>query len=53
MEREDMLDATPCPNFTPAAGRIRVPTSEPSVVGSSIESEVDTNEMNPDKSTYK
>ena len=52
MER-DVLNTTPHPNFTPAAGCVRVPASEPSVVGSSIESEVDTNEMNPDKSTYK
>lgn len=53
MEREDMLDVTPRPNFTPAAGRSLPPASEPSAAGSVLESEVDTDEVNPDKATYE
>ena len=52
MEKEDILDATPRPVFTPTAGRTLVPTSGPSAATSVLESEVDTDEMNPDKRTY-
>ena len=51
MEREDMLDATPRPNFTPAAGRIL--SSKPGAAESVLESEVETDEANPDKATYQ
>lgn len=51
MEREDVLNATPCPNFTPTASYTKVPTFKTSPVGL-IESEVDTDEMNPDKAIY-
>ena len=45
MEKEDMLDITPHPVFTPTASHTLIPTSV-------LKSEVDTNEMNPDKRTY-
>ena len=51
MEREDVLNATPHPNFTPTARHTKVPAFETSPAGL-IKSEVDTNEMNPDKATY-
>ena len=51
MDREDVLSVTPCPNFTPVAGRF--PSSDPHGADSILESEVDTNEMNPDKATYQ
>ena len=47
------LMLTPCPNFTPTAGHIIVPTSKPSPIGSVIESDVDTNDLIPDKALYK
>ena len=46
---EDMLGATPHPHFTPATGR----ASEPSAAGPVLPSEVDTDEVNPDKVTYQ
>ena len=52
MEREDVLDATPCPVFTPTASCTLIPTSDPSATTSVLKSEVDTDEMNPDKRTY-
>ena len=51
MEKENVLDATPRPNFTPTASRTEVPTFETSPA-SFTESEGDTNKMNPDKATY-
>ena len=53
MEREDMLDATPCPNFTPATSHILAPSSEPVAAESVLESEVETDKANPDKATYQ
>ena len=52
MEKEDMLDVTPHPIFTPTASHTLIPTSDPSTATSVHESEVDTVEMNPDKRTY-
>ena len=52
MEKEDILDVTPHPIFTPTAGCTLIPTSDPSAATSVLESEVDTDEMNPDKRTY-
>ena len=52
MEREDMLNATPHPIFTSTADHGSAPPSNPSAPSSVIESEVDTNKMDPDKSTY-
>ena len=51
MDREDILSVTPHPNFTPVAGHI--PFSNPHGADSILESEVDTDEMNPDKVTYQ
>ena len=51
MEKENVLDATPHPNFTPTASCTEVPTFETSPVRFT-ESEGDTDEMNPDKATY-
>ena len=51
MEKENVLDATPRPNFTPTASCTEVPTFETSPA-SFTESEGDTDEMNPDKATY-
>jgi hypothetical protein len=51
MEQENVLDATPRPNFTPTASRTQVPAFETSPL-SFPESEGDTDEMNPDKATY-
>ena len=51
MEREDVLDATPCPNIAPTASCTKVPAFETSPAGL-IKSEVDTDEMNPDKAIY-
>ena len=48
---EDVLSVTPRPNFTPVAGCI--PSSDPHGADSILESEVDTNEMNPDKAMYQ
>ena len=53
IEREDMLDATPHPNFTPTAGRTLAPSSKPNAAESVLESEVGTDEANPDKATYQ
>ena len=53
MEREDMLDATPHPNFTPAANRMLTPASEVSAAKSVLESEIETDEANLDKATYQ
>ena len=53
MEREDMLNATPCPIFTSTADHGLAPPSNHSAPSSVIESEIDTNEMDPDKGTYK
>ena len=53
MEREDMLNATPRPIFTSTADHGLAPPSNPSTPSSVIESEVDMNEMDPDKGTYK
>ena len=53
MECEDMLNTTPCPIFTSTVDHGSAPPSNPSAPSSVIESEVDTNEMDPDKSTYK
>ena len=51
MEKENVLDATPCPNFTPTASCTKVPAFETSPV-SFTKSKGDTDEMNPDKATY-
>ena len=51
MEKENVLDATPHPNFTPTASCTEVPTFETSPA-SFTESEGDTDKMNPDKATY-
>ena len=53
MERENMLDATPHPNFTPATSHILVPSSESSAAEPVLESEVETNEANLDKATFQ
>ena len=53
MEREDMLNATPRPIFTSTADHGSALPSNPSAPSSVIESEVDTNKMDPDKGTYK
>ena len=54
MAREDMLDGTPRPAIlTPLVGRTVVPASNPGVGGSIVESDMDTDEMNPDKMTYQ
>ena len=54
MAREDMLDGTPRPTIlTPLVGHTMVPASNPGVGGSIVESDMDTNEMNPDKMTYQ
>ena len=46
-----MLDATPRPNFNSTTShRNTVPASDPSMVS---ESDMDTDEMNPNKGTYK
>ena len=52
MEREDVLDTTPHPIFTPTTSHTLIPTSDPSTATSVLKSEVDTDEMNPDKRTY-
>ena len=51
LDREDVLNVTPHPNFTPAVGHI--PPSDPHGADTILDSEVDTNEMNPDKVTYQ
>ena len=53
MDREEMLEATPCPDITPARCRTHVPSSGLSAAGSVVKSEVDTDDMNPDKATYQ
>ena len=53
MEREDMLDATSRPNFTPAADCMLAPSSEVGAAESVVESEIETDEANPDKATYQ
>ena len=52
MEKEDMLDVTPYPIFTPIASCTLIPTSDPSAATSVLKSEVDTDEMNSDKRTH-
>ena len=53
MEREDMLNATPHPNFNSTTScHNTVPASDPSTFGMVSESNMD-DEMNPDKGTYK
>ena len=50
MEREDMLDVNPCP----AAGdRAEVQAYDPSSSGFIVNTDIDTDELNPDKGTYK
>ena len=52
MERENMLDATPHPNFNSTTShRNTVPASDPSTPSMVSESDMDTDEMNPNKST--
>ena len=53
MEREDMLDATPHPNYMPATNHMLAPSSEVSAAESVLESKIETNEANPDKATYQ
>ena len=54
MEKEEMLDVTPCPVFSSTAGCCdHVPASGPGAPGSISESEVDIDELNPDKGTCK
>ena len=51
MEREDMLNVTPHPNFNQTAGSIL--SSDPVTASSIIESDVDTDEVVPDKAMYQ
>ena len=54
MVREDMLDGTFCPvTLTPLVGRTVVPGSDLGIGSSIVESDVDTNEMNPEKMMYQ
>lgn len=53
MDREEMLEATPHPDITPTRRRPYVSSSGPSAAGSVVESDVDTDEVNPDKATYE
>ena len=54
MEREDMLDAIPHPNFNPTTSHHNtVPASDPSTLSMVSKSDMDTDEMNPNKGTYK
>ena len=48
--RRTYSNVTPHPNFTPTGGPI--PSSDPNGADSILESEVNTNEINPDKVTY-
>ena len=50
MEREDILNATPCPNFN--SQPVITTLSQPLTPGMVSESNMD-DEMNPDKGTYK
>ena len=52
MDLEDILTATPRPNFTPITSRALPSASEPSAAGSVIESKVGTNEVDLDKAMY-
>ena len=52
MDLEDILVATPHPNFTPITSHALPSASEPSAAGSVIESEVGTGEVNLDKAMY-
>ena len=52
MDLEDILVATPCPNFTPITSRTLPSASEPSAAGSVIESEVSTDKVDLDKAMY-
>ena len=52
MDLEDILAATPRPNFTPITSRALPSASEPSAAGSVIESEVGTDEVDLDKAMY-
>ena len=49
---EDILAATPCPNFTPITSHALPSASDPSAAGLVIESEVSTDEVNLDKAMY-
>lgn len=53
MDREEMLEATPRPDITPACCCTHVPSSGLRAAGSVVESEVDTDDINPDKATYQ
>ena len=52
MDLEDILAATPRPNFTPITSRALPSASEPSAAGSAIESEVGTDKVDLDKAMY-
>ena len=52
MDLEDILAATPRPNFTPITSRTLPSASEPSAAGLVIESEVGTDEVDLDKAMY-
>ena len=54
MEREDMLNATPRPNFNSTTScHNTVPASDPSTPSMVSKSNMDIDEMNPNKGTYK
>lgn len=54
MAREDMLDGTPYPmTLTPLVGCTVVPGSDLGISSSIVKSDMDTNEMNPEKMTYQ
>lgn len=54
MAREDMLDGTSCPTtLTPLVGCTVVPGSDLGIGSSIVESDMDTDEMNPEKMTYQ
>lgn len=54
MAKEEMLDVTPHPVFSSTAGRHdHVPASGPGAPGSISKSNVDIDELNPDKGTCK
>ena len=53
MEREDMLDVIPHPALTPAGDCVGVWASGSSSGGRIIESNIDTDELNPNKGAYK
>ena len=53
MERENMLDATPHPNFIPAANCMLAPSSEIGAAKSVLKCEIETNKANLNKATYQ